>query len=477
MGWWKKSIFLRLLLSFVLTILLGLGVVGLLISFLTKEYIYDTAEQELLRKGVRVNTAIQNLTNPEEIEEVLAFLDESFNSRIWVFDDHGEIIYTSIKDEVFIGKSVHQSIVEKVLLGEKPVSKLEFEGLTEPMLSVVVPWGKEDQIYGGIVLHSPILGFEKTISNIRETIWLATLVGIFLSTIMVSILAWSISRPLKKVDRVAMEIGMGNYHERIDHESQDEIGDLSVTINKLAEQLEEIEQKRQKLDQSKADFLANISHELRTPLTALQGFLEALQDGLVVDEVGRQKYYGVMYRETIHMNVLIEDLMDLLKLERDEVVITKQPVFVKRLVDNIIFKFGQEAQQKGLTLSHYIQNENQMVLGDPDRLEQILNNLVKNAIKFTETGEISIYIEETNNQILFRISDTGTGISQQDLDRIWERFFKSDRGRTRKNTGTGLGLAIVKELVQIHKGKINVESELGKGTTFYLYLPKGEIAS
>jgi signal transduction histidine kinase len=456
--------------------LLGLGVVGLLISFFTKEYIYDTAEQELLRKGIRVNTTIQNLTTPGEIEGILAFLDESFNSRIWVFDDNGKIIYTSIKDEVFIGKSVHQSIVKKVLKGEKPVSQLEFEGLTEPMLSVVVPWGKEDRIYGGIVLHSPILGFEKTRSNIRETIWLATLVGILLSTIMVSLLAWSISRPLKKVDRVAMEIGMGNYHERIDYDSQDEIGDLSVTINKLAEQLEEVENKRQKSDQSKAEFLANISHELRTPLTALQGFLEALQDGLVVDEVGRQKYYGVMYKETIHMNRLIEDLMDLLKLERHEIVITKQPVFVKRLVETTIFKFGQEAEQKGLTLTYQVQNEKQVVLGDLDRLEQILNNLVKNAIKFTEYGgEIQIRTEEIDEQIHFQISDTGMGISEQDLERIWERFFKSDRGRTKKNKGTGLGLAIVKELVHIHDGQINVKSELGKGTTFNLYLPKGKI--
>jgi signal transduction histidine kinase len=472
MDWWKKSIFFRLLFSFIFTVLLGLGVVGLLMSFLTKSYIYESAEQELLRKGNRVNAAIQNLSHSDEIENVLSFLDESFNARIWVFNKDGEIIHTSIKDEVSIGKSVHHLIVEKVLQGERPVSELEFEGLTEPMLSVVVPWGKEDQIYGGIVLHSPILGFEKTISNIRETIILATLFGIFLSTIMVSLLAWSISRPLKKIDRVAMEIGMGNYHKRIDHDSQDEIGDLSVTINKMAEQLEEVEQKRQKLDQSKEDFLANISHELRTPLTALQGFLEALQDQLVVDETGRQKYYGVMYRETIHMNRLIEDLMDLVKLERNEINLSMQPVSINKLLNNTVFKFGQEAEQKGIEFSVRIHNENQMVYGDPDRLQQIFNNLVMNALKYTETGQVAIKTDEERDHILFKISDTGMGISEQDLDRIWERFFKVDRGRSKKNKGTGLGLAIVKQLVENHEGDISVESELGKGTTFHLSLPK-----
>jgi signal transduction histidine kinase len=442
-------------------------------SFLTKDYIYDNAKQDLLRKGARVNAAIQNLSDPKNIQKELAFLDESFNTLIWVFDNNGEIIETSIKDEVSIGKSVHPSILERVTNGETPVNQLRFEGLTEPMLSVVVPWGKEDEIYGGIVLHSPIIGFEKTISNIREAILWATLLGIFISTAMVSYLSWSISRPLRSIDRVAMEIGMGNYNKRIEYHSLDEIGDLSRTINKMAQQLEEVEQKRQKLDQVKNDFLANVSHELRTPLTAIQGFLEALQDRLVNDDHGRQKYYGVMYQETTHMSRLIDDLMMLIKLESDEIQLYKQPVNAGHLLTKSTFKFRQEAENKGIRLSAQISNEKLTAFGDPDRLEQIIDNLLKNAIKFTGQGQIDLMTMEVGSYVIFQISDTGIGIAEQDIERVWERFFKVDRGRNKKNKGTGLGLAIVKELVGIHRGKITVESTLGKGTTFKVWIPNG----
>jgi signal transduction histidine kinase len=473
MEFWKKSLFVRILFSFLFTVILGLAVVCLIISFLTKDYIYDNAKQDLLRKGSRVNAAIQHLSDPTSIQKELTFLDESFNARIWVFDKQGKIIQTSVKDEVSIGKSVHPSIVERVINGETPVNELKFKGLTEPMLSVVVPWGIEDEIYGGIVLHSPIIGFEKTISNFRETILWTTLLGIFISTAMVSYLSWSISRPLRNIDRVAMEIGMGNYSKRIDYHSNDEIGDLSKTINTLAMQLEEVEQKRQKHDQIKNDFLANVSHELRTPLTAIQGFLEALQDRLVTDEQGRQKYYGVMYHEMLHMSRLIDDLMMLIKLESDELQLYKQPVNVGHLITKTTFKFRQEAESKGINLSRGISNEKLTAYGDPDRLEQILDNLLKNAIKFTEQGQIDLKTIEVGSYVIIQVTDTGIGIASQDLDRVWERFFKVDRSRTKNVKGTGLGLAIVKELVDIHNGKIEVESTIGKGTTFKVWIPSG----
>ena len=473
-NWWRKGLFVRILFSFLFTVVLGLGVVSLLMSVLTEGYIYDNAKQDLLRKGARVNASIQNLTDSETIQGMLTFLDESFNARIWVFDLNGEIIYTSIEDEVSIGKAVHPNVLEKVTKGEIPVNDLRFDGLTEPMLSVVVPWGKDDDLYGGIVLHSPIIGFEKTISNIRETILWATVVGILLSTAMVSYLSWSISRPLRIIDRVAMEIGMGNYEKRINYHARDEIGDLTRTINKMAEKLEEVEKKRQKHDQVKNDFLANVSHELRTPLTAIQGFLEALQDRIVNDEHGRQKYYGVMYEETLHMSRLIDDLMMLIKLESEEIQLSLQPVNIQHILKKSVFKFRQEAESKGLDIRVEVQNKPLNIYGDIDRLEQIIDNLVKNAIKFTYKGHIELNTIEVGSNAIVQVADTGIGITDQDIDRIWERFFKVDRARTKKNKGTGLGLAIVKELVDLHGGDISVSSQLGEGTIFKVTLPKAK---
>lgn len=204
----NKSIFRRLLFSYLFIILLGLGGVGLVVSFLTKSYIYNSTQEELLRKAKRVNLAIQdNAEISENEEQVLFFLDQSFNARIWIFDEQGKIITTSTKDEVSIGKSVHPSIVEKIRNGETSVNEMEFEGLAEPMISVSVPWGKEDDVYGGIVLHSPVTGLQETVGNVRETILWATLFGILLSTAMVSYLSWSISRPLQKIERAEAKSG------------------------------------------------------------------------------------------------------------------------------------------------------------------------------------------------------------------------------------------------------------------------------
>lgn len=468
----SKSIFRRLLFSFLATVLLGLGISGLLIAFFAREYIYDSKEEEMLRMAKKVNVAIHdsNKVNKALLDK-LAMLDEAFDTRIWLFNEQGKIVATSMKDEVFTGKSVAVSIADNVLKGKNAVTELQIEGLEDPMLSVSVPWGEGENVYGGIILHAPIEGIERTFAQMRETILWATLFGVLLSTAMVSYLSWSISRPLRTIERTAAEIGRGNYTERVRVDTSDEISDLAQTINTMAEKLEKVEQERYHLEQVRSDFLANVSHELRTPLTAMQGFLEALQDGLVEDEEARQKYYAVMYTETMQVNRLVDDLMDLMKLENNEVNLAKFPVDVADVMNKVAFSFRAEAEEKGLTIKVETEDGLPKIYADRDRVAQILKNFVKNAVKFTEHGEIRLTAAAEEPYVRIQVSDTGIGISQDDLNRIWERFFKVDRGRSKNNKGTGLGLAIVKELVELHDGKWSVESELGQGSTFTVWLP------
>ncbi|ELK42318.1 sensor histidine kinase [Brevibacillus agri] len=469
----SKSIFRRLLFSFLSTVLVGLGISGILLSFFAREYIYNSKEEELLRMAKKVNVAIHNSNKVNKaLLDKLAMLDESFDTRIWLFNKEGKIVATSMKDEVFTGKSVAVSIADNVLKGKNAISELKIEGLEDPMLSVSVPWGEGENVYGGIILHAPIEGIEKTFGQMRESILWATLFGVVLSTAMVSYLSWSISRPLRTIERTAAEIGRGNYAERVQVDTHDEIADLAQTINTMAEKLEKVEQERHHLEQVRNDFLANVSHELRTPLTAIQGFLEALQDGLVEDEEARQKYYAVMYSETMQVNRLVDDLMDLMKLENNEVNLAKFPVDVAEVMNRVAFSFRQEAEEKGLQLTVEVEEELPRIYADKDRVAQILKNLVKNALKFTAAGEIRMTAKLQDPWVCIQVQDTGMGIGADDLNRIWERFFKVDRGRSKNNKGTGLGLAIVKELVELHDGKCSVESVPGQGSTFTILLPK-----
>jgi signal transduction histidine kinase len=474
MPWMTKSLFRRLLFSYLITVLLGLGVAGFTMSAFTKDYIYQATQDELLRKAKKVNLAIQNtpVIDAKSIG-LLEFLDQSFDARIWVFDRSGKIIATSTKDEVFGGKSFAASVVQQVLAGHDVTSDVKAEGLSKPMMSLAVPWGKEDTIFGGIVMSAPVEGINNTFGVLRETILWATLFGILLSTAMVSYLSWTISRPLKKIDRAAIEIGMGNYSRRVQIETADEFGDLANTINTLADKLDKIETDRNRIEQVRVEFLANISHELRTPLTSIQGFLEAMQDGLVDSEEARQRYYQVMYQETMHLNRLVDDLMDLVKLENREVDLFKTPVDLAEVSGKAAFSFRQEAEEKNTTIEVLIPEDLPKVHADKHRLAQIFKNLLHNAVKFTDNGTIRISAAQENEWIKIQVKDTGIGIAKDDLERIWERFFKGDRIRSRTNKGTGLGLAIVRELVVLHEGKIAVESEAGHGTVFTIWLPVG----
>ena len=468
----SKSIFRRLLFSFLATVLLALGLSGFLMSLLARGYIYEAKQEELLRQAKKVNAAIQNSSQVDDaLQARLAFLDDTFDTRIWLFNRDGKIIATSMKDEVYTGKAIASSIASRVLNGQNAITELQIEGLEDPMLSVAGPWGEGENVYGGIILHAPIEGIERTFAQMRETILWATLVGVVLSTAMVSYLSWSISRPLQKIERTAAEIGRGNYAERVRVNVADEIGDLAKTINTLAEKLERVEQERRRLDMIRNDFLANVSHELRTPLTAIQGFLEALQDGLVEEEEARQRYYAVMYAETVQVNRLVDDLMDLMKLENNEITLSKHPVDAAELIRRVAATFEQEAAEKGLAIEVQVQSGLDKLYADRDRVAQILKNLVKNAVKFTDEGTVRIAANQEGDWIRLTVADTGIGIAAEDLDRVWERFFKVDRGRSKKNKGTGLGLAIVKELVERHDGSITVESEPGQGSVFTVWLP------
>ncbi|TDQ42227.1 sensor histidine kinase [Aureibacillus halotolerans] len=477
MGHLNKNLFRRLLFGYLIVVLAGLGAVGLFMSYTMKDYMYDMTKDGMMRKANKVNLSIQDLNPGEAMNSRLAMLDGSFDTRVWVFGKNGEIIATSTPNEVSVGKSVNHNIVRDVMQGRTPpVQELAFDGLNEPMLSVVVPWGQGDSIYGGIVLHSPVNGLNQTIGHIRETILWAVLIGLVISTAMVSYLSWSISRPLREIERVANKIGIGDFSEKIEVHSSDEIGELATTINQISSRLEMTEAERKRLDQIRSDFLANASHELRTPLTALQGFLEALQDGLISEE-GRTKYYDVMYHETLHMTRLVDDLMDLVKLENDDIAFSMHEVQLEALLKRLAFSFDNALKERGNTIQLEIEANLPRIEADQDRLEQMLNNLIKNANKFTEDGAITVTASTRDQDMVIEVKDTGVGISDKDKPLVWERFFKVDRGRERRNLGTGLGLSIVREIVLRHHGQIELQSEESIGTVFTITLPLTQQAS
>nr|WP_285855801.1 ATP-binding protein [Paenibacillus camelliae] len=227
-----------------------------------------------------------------------------------------------------------------------------------------------------------------------------------------------------------------------------------------------------RLERMRSEFVANVSHELKTPIAAVKGFAETLLGGAVKDEETTKAFLGIIYDESERLNRLIGDILELSKIESRRAPLILSPVDIKQFMTNTIAILEVSADQKQIEVNLYSPEELYME-GDEDRLRQIFVNLLSNAISYTpEGGKIFVNISLTEQEkVQITIKDTGIGIPEKDLPRIFERFYRVDKARSRGSGGTGLGLSIVKHLVEMHKGTITVESAVGEGTTFTLELP------
>lgn len=228
-----------------------------------------------------------------------------------------------------------------------------------------------------------------------------------------------------------------------------------------------------RLDKLREDFIANVSHELRTPISMLQGYSEAIVDGIAGTKEEQQEIAKVIYDESLRMGRLVNELLDLARMEAGHIQLNKDVVEISPYMNRIVRKFQGLVKEKNLTIRTEFSNENDRCEMDPDRIEQVLTNLIDNAIRHSnENGSVSIKVNSHDNGIKVDIKDSGSGIPETDLPFVFERFYKADKARTRGKAGTGLGLAIAKNIIEAHEGHISVHSKINEGTTFSFYIPR-----
>jgi two-component system phosphate regulon sensor histidine kinase PhoR len=233
-----------------------------------------------------------------------------------------------------------------------------------------------------------------------------------------------------------------------------------------------------RLETVRSDFVANVSHELRTPLTAIRGYAETLLQSPPADAKDQEHFLGIIYRHSERLGRLINDLLALSDLESGKILLTKEPLPTAELIARVLEVFHDQARKKDIALSQEIQPGLPSILGDSDRLQQLLINLIDNAVKYTPAGgevkvRASLAVSANHHPAMVEIAvaDTGCGIPEKDLPRLTERFYRVDKARSRELGGTGLGLAIVKHIVQAHHGQLKIESKIQKGTTVRVLLP------
>ncbi|MBU8597134.1 HAMP domain-containing protein [Alkalihalobacillus clausii] len=226
-------------------------------------------------------------------------------------------------------------------------------------------------------------------------------------------------------------------------------------------------------DKLRKDFIANVSHELRTPISMLQGYSEAMVDGVTSSDEERKEVAQIIYDESLRMGRLVNELLDLARMEAGYIDLKREEVDLDSYLERITRKFASFARDYDVTVELAKPGRGQIAVFDPDRIEQVLTNLIHNAIRHTDPGGlITVVHEQEEERDTFAVVDTGRGIPEEDLPYVFERFYKADKARTRQHGGTGLGLAIAKHIIDAHQGKITVHSRLGEGTTFRFTLPK-----
>ncbi|MFC5735283.1 two-component system histidine kinase PnpS [Cytobacillus gottheilii] len=231
-----------------------------------------------------------------------------------------------------------------------------------------------------------------------------------------------------------------------------------------------------KLEQMRKDFVANVSHELKTPITSIKGFSETLLDGAMEDKQALTDFLKIILQESDRLQSLIQDLLDLSKIEQQGFSLSKEIFDIQVMMKEVLAIMHGKLEEKDISLFFERQEAAVLMEGDPSRLKQVIINLLSNAISYTpQGGRVSLSVSEGPKKVHVKVQDTGIGIDQEEIPRIFERFYRVDKARSRNSGGTGLGLAIVKHIVEAHKGKISVTSDVGEGTAFHIELPKGKI--
>ncbi|EAZ94200.1 HAMP domain-containing sensor histidine kinase [Crocosphaera chwakensis] len=263
-------------------------------------------------------------------------------------------------------------------------------------------------------------------------------------------------KPLNQMKEITQKLAQGHLDERMPETDIPEWDQLGNSFNIMANSLEGVEKRRREL-------ISDMTHELRTPLTVMRGYLEELANGSIE---GNPDLYLNLVKETRRLERLIHDLQELSKAEAGYLSITLHPINMIPLLKSLVERFSDQILEDGPTIQLNCPQELPQVLADSDRIEQILVNLMGNAIRYTEIGTITIKAWSTKKQVWIEIIDTGIGIKSEDLPYVFERFWRADKSRSRYSGGTGIGLAITRRLVELQGGKIEVESEIGKGSVF-----------
>ena len=322
-----------------------------------------------------------------------------------------------------------------------------------------------------LLLPSPVAGIPRELARFLS---LPSTLVLFVTTLVVALVVFNPARRrLAALEDAAQRLGGGDLSARAPHAGGDEIARVAAAFNRMASELETRDAALRTSDALRRQMMADVSHELKTPLTAMRGYIETLRmPDVALDAERRDRYFETIDRETRRLERIVKDLLDLARYEHGGVVLQRRLFDIGRLFENVAGRHEREAHKKAVAIRIQVDPQADQVVGDPDRIEQAIENLVANALRHTPSGgSVTLNAAQADGKATLSVSDSGGGIAPEHLPHVFERFYKVDASRAAESTGSGLGLSITKAIIERHGGTISVTSQPGR-TTFAILLPQ-----
>ncbi|MBR3404991.1 MAG: HAMP domain-containing histidine kinase, partial [Firmicutes bacterium] len=456
-----RSVYSKFILGYILFGLIGFITVAIFSQRRTYDYLVRQNAEKLYDEAILMASTYEdndyfftdiNDAPSRDISMVASFI----NARIWITDNAGRIVLDSAGSQL-VGSEIN---------GFDPASNPEsyrigyYYGMfPEEMLSVEAPINYNYAPIGYVLIHYPMSLVVSSTNEILNIVYLTAVVIFVLSLIILLVFTVYVYIPLREITFAAREYAAGHLDYKIKTlNHHDEVSYLGDTLNYMASELEDMEKYQR-------DFIANVSHDFRSPLTSIKGYLEAILDGTIPQEL-HEKYILRVISETERLRKLTEGMISLGSMEVSTML--KRTNFdINSTIRDICASNENACRKKNIHFELIFEDESEMVYADHAKIQQVLYNLIDNAIKFShQNGIIYITTGIRQRKVFVSVKDTGIGIPRQSIKKIWDRFYKSDLSRGKDKTGTGLGLSIVKEIIQAHNETIDVVSTEGAGAEF-----------
>lgn len=446
-------------------------IAGFVASAVVEQSLRDRLHQSLTQQLEETRGALARsaLTGANDITALLVERPSLLAGTLSAYDSNGNLIADGAGGILPTNtpSDIHPSV--SAALEQSASSQTKFFSVLHPDTMTIVLRLDEPDIRGVVYLaaSAPLEQIESALRPLHTTFLILCVVFLALSVPTGMFAARRLGDPLRPLSEILDKIRGGNRDLRFPVSSTDGTKDFASSFNALMDQsIDEVQQLR-KLETMRSEFLGNVSHELRTPIFSLQGFLETLLDGAVDDPAVNRSFIEKALRQAQRLNNLLSDLIEISRIETREMKMIFRPFNLAELLEQVVRDFQSTADDARVSLSLSVPHQAVQAIGDKDRLRQVLANLVQNAIKYNKPGgTVVVAVSNAGERVSVSVEDTGMGIPKEHLARIFERFYRVDKDRSREVGGTGLGLAIVKHIVDAHGSKVEVESAVGKGSVF-----------